>query len=294
MSKTAEEIDDDADDQEIETLDVEDDEIDEVEEAEDISDDDDEEEDDDDDDSLVVTIDGVSPPPEEEDEARAPIWVRDLRKNYNEKKLRVKELEQKLEALQKQEERVAPLGPMPTLEGSDYDSKKYETVLAKWYEQKMDHDRRAAAQRAQQEEAQRGWEAKLETYQTAKKSLKVRDFEFAEDVVQDTLNIVQQGIIVQGTENPALLIYALGKNPKKAQELASIDDPVKFAIAVGKLETKVAAQDRKATSKPEKKVTGSGRISGSIDNTLERLRAEAERTGDFSKVIQYKKQKRSA
>ena len=124
--------------------------------------------------------------------------------------------------------------------------------------------------------------------------MKVRDYDFAEDVVQDTLSVMQQGMIVQGAENPALLVYALGKNPKKAKELASITDPVKFAFAVAKLETNLKVTSRKASAKPEKKISGTGRPSGSVDNTLDRLRADAEKTGDYSKVFQYKKQKQSA
>jgi len=33
--------------------------------------------------------------------------------------------------------------------------------------------------------------------------------------------------------------------------------------------------------------------SGAVDSNLERLRAEAERTGDYTKVIAYKNQKRN-
>ena len=105
---------------------------------------------------------------------------------------------------------------------------------------------------------------------------------------------MQQGMIVQGAENPALLVYALGKNPKKAKELASITDPVKFAFAVAKLETNLKVTKRKASSRPESKINGTGRPSGSVDNTLDRLRAEAEKTGNYTKVSQYKKQKQSA
>jgi hypothetical protein len=284
MNKTAEKIDDDEDEQELETLEVKDEEVEAASDAEDISEDDDDEGD-----ALFVTIKGVSPTPEDEDEERAPVWVRDLRKSYREEKRRAKELEQKLASLQKQEERVAPLGPKPTLEASDYHTERFESALAQWYEQKREHDQQKAAVQAQQQEVQRNWDQRVETYHEAKKTLKVRDFDFAEDVVVDTLSVVQQGMIVQGADNPALLIYALGKNPKKMQELASITDPVKFAFAVSKLEERVDAQNRKATSKPEKKITGSGRISGSIDNTLERLRSDAEKTGDYSKVFAYKR-----
>jgi hypothetical protein len=44
---------------------------------------------------------------------------------------------------------------------------------------------------------------------------------------------------------------------------------------------------------PEKPVQGNGRLSGSSDATLERLRADAEKTGNYTKVIAYKKQLRA-
>lgn len=245
---------------------------------------------------FVVTINGEAPDPEDEEEARAPHWVRDLRKQYREEKRRAKELEQKLAQVERGSAPAAqPLGPKPTLEASDYDTERYEKDLAAWYEKKRRHDERQISIQAEQQAVQKEWEKKLESYHSSKADLKVRDYELAEDVVQDTLSVMQQGMIVQGAENPALVVYALGKNPKKAKELASITDPVKFAFAVAKLETNLKVTSRKASAKPEKKVSsGTGRPSGSVDSTLERLRVEAERTGDYSKVFQYKKQKRSA
>lgn len=242
---------------------------------------------------VAVTIGGEAPPSEEEETERAPEWVRDLRKQYREEKRRNKELQDQL-AKTTGATRVAELGDKPTLEKADYDTDRYERELAAWYERKRKHDEVEAARRAEVDAVEREWKQKLEGYQSAKATLKVRDYDEAEDVVQDAFTVTQQGMILQGAENPALLVYALGKNPKRAKELASIKDPVKFAFAVAKLETQLKVTKRKATSKPEPKVSGTGRISGAVDSTLERLRADAERTGDYSKVFQYKKQKRSA
>lgn len=244
---------------------------------------------------VVVSIAGEAPDPEDEEEARAPEWVRDLRKEYRNEKRRSKELEQKIAQLEQGSAPVPqPLGDKPTLEGVDYDTERYEKELASWYEKKRSHDEKQSVAQSQQKAVQKEWETKLESYHSSKAELKVKDYDFAEDVVQDSLSVMQQGMIVQGADNPALVVYALGKNPKKAKELASITDPVKFAFAVAKLETNLKVTKRKASSKPEKKISGTGRPSGSVDNTLERLRAEAEKSGDYSKVFQYKKQRQSA
>lgn len=243
---------------------------------------------------VVVTIGEEAPPTEEEEPERAPEWVRDLRKQYREEKRRNKELQEKLAEVSGAP-KAAELGQKPTLEAADYDTERYEKELAAWYERKRKHDEVEAARQAEAEAAEREWKQKLEGYQSAKATLKVRDYDDAEEVVQDAFTVTQQGMILQGAENPALLVYALGKNPKRAKELASIKDPVKFAFAVARLETQLKVTKRKASSKPEPTISGTGRPSGSVDSTLERLRSEAEKTGDYSKVYAYKqRQKRSA
>ena len=244
-------------------------------------------------DDVVVTI-GEEPPPQEEEQAHAPEWVRELRKNYRELQREKRELEEKLKGATTAETKPAALGQKPKLEEHDYDTDKYEAALANWYEQKRKVDEQAAKAEAEAKAANDAWQAKLASYGKAKTELKVKDFDDAEHVAQETFSQTQQGIILQGAENPALLIYALGKNPKKAKELASITDPVKYAFAVAKLETQLKVSQRKAPPPEDTIVRGTGSSSGAVDSTLERLRADAAKTGDYTKVTQYKMQKRNA
>jgi len=237
-------------------------------------------------DDLVVSIDGESPAPEE----AAPEWVRDLRKQHREQKRRNRELEQELEQMRNQGQRAQPLGPKPTLEVFDYDTDKYEKALADWFDRKRRHDAEQETAQRQQQAIEEAWTAKQQEYFRRKEAMKAKDFDDAEDTVKDILNVTQQGIIVKGAENPEFVVYALGKNPKKAQELAQIDDPIDFAFAISKLESKLKIATKKSAPPPEKTVKGTGRVSGSVDSTLERLRAEAEKTGDYSKVMKYKRQ----
>lgn len=243
------------------------------------------------DDDVVVSIGEESPPQEEE--TRAPEWVRELRKANREKERKIRELEAKLNATATETKPVA-LGPKPTLEACDYDSEEYEKKLADWYEQKRHADAAEAEAQAQRDAEAKAWQDKLDAYAKARASLKVRDYEDAEAFALETFNVTQQGIVLQGSDNPALIIYALGKNSTKAKELASITDPVKFAFAVAKLETQLKVTNRKAAAAPERTIsTGGGRISGSVDSTLDRLREEALKTGDMSKVMAYKRSKKT-
>ena len=246
---------------------------------------------DDGDDDVVISIGEEAPPQEEE--PRAPEWVRELRKSNREKERKIRELEAKLNATAIETKPVA-LGKKPTLEDCDYDSDEFEAKLAEWYERKREYDAAEATAEAQRDAEAKAWQDKLDSYAKAKASLKVRDYEDAEAFALDTFNVTQQGIVLQGSDNPALIIYALGKNTKRAKELASINDPVKFAFAVAKLETQLKVTNRKAAASPERTITsGGGRLSGSVDSTLDRLREEALKTGDLSKVMAYKRGKKT-
>ena len=243
-------------------------------------------------DEVVVSIGEEAPPAEEEQ--RAPEWVRELRKANREKERRIRELEAKLQTTTQTENKPVALGPKPKLEEFDYDADRFEQALDAWHDRKRQHDLETERVRQAEQQQQQAWQAKLEGYSKAKAELKVRDYEDAEALAQEVFNVTQQGVILQGADNPALVIYALGKNPKKAADLAKINDPVKFAFAVAKLEKELKVTNRRAAPAPERIVQGTGRVSGAVDSTLERLREEAARTGNMTKVIQYKAQRRAA
>lgn len=245
-----------------------------------------------DNDEVIVSIGEEAPPPDEP--AHAPEWVRELRKTNRELQRQNRELQGKLQTTAHTEIKPVVLGAKPKLEDHDYDADKFEEALANWFERKRQADDANAKQEAEVMNQQKSWQAKLDGYGKAKAELRVKDFDDAEAVAQELFNVTQQGVMLQGADNPALVVYALGKNPKKAQELAAIKDPVKFAFAVAKLEKDLKVTNRKAAPPPERIVSGTGRVSGAVDSTLERLREEAARTGNMTKVVQYKAQKRAA
>lgn len=240
-------------------------------------------------DEITVFIEGEEPDESEPDTSSAPDWVKELRRKNREDKRRIRELEEKLKEKEGPEaDDVLPKKPEP--EDVNYDLTKHEAALLAWYEKKKAHEERKKQREAEQDRVNQEWQEKLQGYQEAKTTLKVSDYDDAEEIVQETLSVTQQGMILQGADNPALLVYALGRNPKKAKELAGISDPVKFAFAVAKLETQLKTASKKPASKPEKVLSGgTGRASAAVDSTLDRLREEAARTGDMSKVIAYKR-----
>ena len=269
---------------------IEDDEIEVVEEETEVSEIVDEEEPEDTE-EVVVSIGEDAPPPEEH--TPAPEGVKELRKPNRELQRQNRELQGKLQAAPPETKPVV-IGNKPKLEDHDYDADKYEEALTSWFERKRQADDVNAKQEAEVMNQQKAWQAKLDGYGKAKAELRVKDFDDAEELAQQVFSITQQGVLLQGADNPALVVYALGKNPVKAKELAEIKDPVKFAFAVAKLEKDLKVTNRRQAPAPERIVTGTGRSSGAVDSTLERLREDAARTGNMTKVIAYKAQKRSA
>jgi hypothetical protein len=245
----------------------------------------------DDEGELVVSIGEEAPPSDEQ--ARAPEWVRDLRKRDRENVKRIKELEARLQ--EKEQPQAVTLPAKPTLEGCDYDAEAFEAKLSTWYDAKRAHDETAAQQRKAEEAAEQAWQAKVSSYEESKAKLPARDVDEAEDLVKQTFNPTQWAILVDGLDNPALVIYALGKNPAKAKELAAVGSLSRFAVLAGRLETEVKTSKRAAKPTPETSITGlaAGGNRGT-DATLERLREEAARTGDITKVVSYRRQLRAA
>ena len=268
---------------------IEDDEIEVVEEEIEVSEPVDEIEDTE---EVVVSIGEEAPPPEEQPPEEK--WAAKMRIENRELKRKARELEARLQSVAPPETKPVVIGNKPKLEDHDYDADKYEEALANWFERKRQADEVNARQEAEVMNQQKAWQAKLDGYGKAKAELRVKDFEDAEELAQQVFSITQQGVLLQGADNPALVVYALGKNPAKAKELAEIKDPVKFAFAVAKLEKDLKVTNRRQAPAPERIVTGTGRSSGAVDSTLERLREEAARTGNMTKVIAYKAQKRTA
>lgn len=246
------------------------------------------------DDHVVISIEGATPAPEEEQFEKAPEWVRTLRQNDREKSREIRELRSKLEAAAAPAKAVDVVAK-PTLEGCDYEEDVYESKLTAWHEQQVAQREAKREQEQAEQKAKDEWQAQLDNHSKAKAALKVQDYQDAEENAVEILSVIQQGIIVTGAKNSAAVLYALGKNPSKAKELASITNPVKFAFAVAELESQLKVTPRKAPPVPERQVRGTTSVAiGAGDAELERLRADAEKTGDLSKVLAYKKQKRAA
>jgi hypothetical protein len=239
---------------------------------------------------LAVTFGDETPPPEPEALPESNP-IRQLREERRRLERENRELQEKLRAKEAPPPEI-PLGAKPKLEDHDYDADKFELALQDWFEKKRVADEKAAKAQAEARAKEEAWQARLAEYGQAKAKLKVPDYEDAEERVQSLFDVTQQGVMIAGAENPALLVYALGKHAAKAKELAAIKDPVKFAFAVAKLETqmKTAPRARPAPPAPDTPIKSTAPSRSATNATLDRLRDEADRTGDRTKVAAYMRQ----
>jgi hypothetical protein len=239
---------------------------------------------------VEITLGEESLTEPDQEEQAAPSWVKDLRKSHREAKKENRELQRKVEELSNAPApQAAPqqITTKPTLEAYDYDSEKFEEALSNYHQQEFAARQAKAQQDAEQQRQAETRQRHLDNYEKSKAELKRDDYLEAEDEVVAVLDPVQQDIILQAAQNPALAVYALGKSKDKAKELASIKDPVKFAFALGKLENQLKVSPRKkAAPAPEAKLSAGGK---GEDSKLEQLRAK----GNFKEIVAYRRKLRS-
>jgi hypothetical protein len=229
---------------------------------------------------------------EEDDPARAPEWVRELRKSNREKDRVIRERDAEIARLKGPNGQAAEVvvGDEPTFEGCDYDPEKFKVQLRQWNERKAKADQQQRDRESALAADRTKWQNRMTAVQAEAAKLKVPDYEETVDTLETLFSPVQIGIVLGGPNDPkvsAALRYALGKNHKKARELAAIQDPVKFAFAVAHLEKELKVTPRKSAPPPERMARSSVAGAGAVDNTLAKLQAEADKTGNRTKVAAY-------
>lgn len=181
------------------------------------------------------------------------------------------------------------LGPKPTLSDVDYDEDKFEAALDSWKDRKRQIEDGKTARDAEAETAEREWRRDLENYETRAKKLAVPDFAEAAEIIASTLTLAQQAVIVKVAQDAPAFVYGLGHSDARLAELAKIQDPIKLAAAVARMEGGLKVVKRRKGPAPDRPAKGSVKMPGGTDKQLEKLETEAEKTGDRTAVIAYKK-----
>lgn len=244
----------------------------------------------DDDGEVIIAFDGEEPIASAAKPDDNSV-MRDMRK-------RVRELAAE-NARYKAAQEAAPLvlqdevvGPVPTLEECDWDENKLAQAIEARAERKAQIERNNAARQDAAARQAAADAAEAAEYVKSRSSLGARDYEDAEaEFVAAVPNPAFQRLIVRAADNPAAVIYALYKSPARLAELAAITDAAKMAAAVGKLESRLKVTKTVSKVQPEKRVVGGAPVStGGVERHLAKLEAEAERTGDRTKIYQFKRE----
>lgn len=180
------------------------------------------------------------------------------------------------------------VGEKPTLESCEYDEERFETALTSWHQRKAQADAQEGEAQEAAEKRKAQWAERQRTYEADKATLGVSGFEDAEGDVASVLPQETMALIML-TEKPAALVYALSRAPTQLTELSKLD-PAHAAIKIGQLTGKLHMGTRKPPQ-PDQPVRGTSTPKGA-DKELARLEKEAERTGNRTAVIRYKKQLR--
>lgn len=244
-----------------------------------------------------ITI-GEPEAPTGNEEGKDSSVIRQLRDSQREEARKRKEAERKLAEV---EAKIAPaetsapvVSAKPRLEDHDYDAEAYETALDKWHEQKSARSAYEAKQRNAQEEENYRLQKIQDNYRAKADALPVdkAKFKAAEQEVRIALNPMQQLILLKSPVAERLMM-AIGNNPEKLDAISKLTDPIDLAMELGRIEKQLTSTKAiKSAPQPDRPLSGVG--SGPADTALERLEADAMKTGDRSKVVAYKKLKASA
>lgn len=246
------------------------------------------------DEQLVITLgDGDESDPE--DEKAAPPWVKDLRKENRAKDRRIRDLERQINTSAAP---AAPVvGPKPTLEASGGDQAKYETDFEAWSQRKAVAESAAREQQAAAQKVTERWQQHLASVEAEERRMGLAKPDEARETFESTFSIMQQAIVLEAAKDSrtaAMLRYALGRNTAAAERVRAIESPVKFAVAIGDLMRNMKATKKSAPPAPERRPSPGSAPGSAVDNNLDKLRKEAEKSGNLTKLLAFKTAKKRA
>lgn len=228
--------------------------------------------------------------------------IREMREALKEAKRKNRELEQKLTTTAPPE---PELGEKPKLADFDYDDERYDEALLAWNERKRQVD----AQKAEREELARQeeqeYQERLAAYHAEKAKLGVKDFDEIEEAARGVLPKAVQSVIVDVSKHAPVTILALVRNPQLVDTLLgsakgrgdklTTRDLIQITARLKDMEAKMRVTSRTKPA-PEKRIasTGGASVPKTSEKQLAKLREEAQRTGDFSKVTAYRRQMQQA
>lgn len=219
--------------------------------------------------------------------------IKAWRKDFKEKARRVKELEEEVALLKKPitNEHTPTVVEEPTLASCGYDTEEYKLSLKAWFDKKDQDERFRQDEERKAHEAQAQWERLTSTYNEQKVKLNLKDYKDAEDDFCSVIHPQKQADFLKYVKEPVKLIHALKKDSAKLKTLQDIDNPIDFVLKVKEYEAEMKSIKRSTSGAPppESRIqTGGGSVVRN-DARLKQLEDEADRTGDRTALVAYRR-----
>lgn len=146
------------------------------------------------------------------------------------------------------------------------------------------------ARKQKEQELQAAYQERLSKYQQRVKALKVPGYQEAEQAVLEEIPIETQNAILFESEKPEIVVLALGRNAELRKQLAEATNPVAIGRLLERIESKARIMPKaKTTAATTPTVKGSN---GAVINNLDKLKAKARETGDWTPYFAAKKAKK--
>ena len=185
--------------------------------------------------------------------------------------------------------------PEPQLqdEGIDFDPAKFSEAWKEWNNKKAEHEAGQARRQQKAEELQNTLLERQQTYMAAKAEIvkKYPHYVQAEKTAMEHLPDMLQATLLLHSENPTMLVLAVGSNKKlRDQLLASQSDPLALGKLIGTIDAKARLAPRKRnTGAPVPEVRGESGKGSAVAN-LEAELEKARKTNDYTTVIRLQRQ----
>lgn len=146
-------------------------------------------------------------------------------------------------------------------------------------------------ERKREEEARTATlQQKAANYMQRVKALKVAGYQDAEQAVREDVPVHIQDMILLESEKPEIVVLALGRNAELRKQLAEATNPVAIGRLLERIESKARIMPKaKTTAATTPTVKGSN---GAVINNLDKLKARALETGDWTPYFAAKKAKK--
>ncbi|ENB8497676.1 scaffolding protein [Escherichia albertii] len=229
--------------------------------------------------------------PTSEDSAEHGL-VKHLRKTIKEKDRELKELIRQSQKPVEQQPVITQPPRMPKLDDEDigFDEEIYQQRMAKWAEDNGKYQQQEMARKQKEQELQAVYQERLSKYQQRVKALKVPGYQEAEQAVLEEIPIETQNAILFESEKPEIVVLALGRNAELRKQLAEATNLVAIGRLLERIESKARIMPKaKTTAATTPTVKGSN---GAVINNLDKLKAKALETGDWTPYFAAKKAKK--